>query len=242
MSKRTESQVADGLKQIAAATAGSVAGVVVGGSTGALVGAAAGPALSTGFELVADRIASRRAERRDQVVRDVARLLRIEPEELAERLLEDERLLELAGRVVGAAQDISLAQKRRALARALAAAVADPAPARLDIWELLQAAISEIDPPHIRFMHVISPAPSLPKPPERTSSDTKYGMSLSAVCSLDPGLEVGGHAVLQKLIALGLVESALNGFMMGDAGRPYALSDLGRRLLVLLEEEASSAS
>lgn len=128
-------------------------------------------------------------------------------------------------------------QKRRALARALAAAIADPAPARLDIRELLQTAIAELDPPHIRFMHVISSAPSLPKRPERVANEVKYGMPLSTVYSTDPSLEVGGDAVLQKLVALGLVESALNGLMLGDANRPYALSDLGRRLLTLLQDD-----
>ncbi|WP_148000936.1 hypothetical protein [Streptomyces sp. uw30] len=165
MNKRTEDQVVDGLKQIAAATAGTATGAMIGGPEGALIGAAVGPALVTSFDMVADRIASNRADRSAELVREVTRVLRIDPDELQDRLLSDDRLLEFAGRVVGAAQDISLSQKRRALARALAAAVADPAPARLDIWELLQTAIREGDPPHIRFMHVISSAMPLPQPP-----------------------------------------------------------------------------
>ncbi|MEU6731813.1 hypothetical protein ABZ929_01180 [Streptomyces physcomitrii] len=238
MSKRTEGQIADGLKQIAAATAGTAAGAMIGGSEGALLGAAVGPALATSYDMVADRIASHRAGRRSELVREVTRVLRIDPEELQDQLLSDERLLEFAGRVVSAAQDISLSQKRRALARALAAAVADPAPARLDIWELLQTAIKEIDPPHIRLMHVISLATPLPRPPERPSEGVKYGMTLQDVCKIDPGLDLGGHAVLQKLISLGLVESALHGVIYGGTYRPYAVSGLGRRLLTLLQDEA----
>jgi hypothetical protein len=115
--------------------------------------------------------------------------------------------------------------------------LADPAPARLDIWELLQTAIREVDPPHIRFMHVISSATPLPQPPERPEDGVKYGMTRGAVCEADPGLEVGGHAVLQKLISLGLVESALHGMIYGGTYRPYGLSRLGRHLLTLLEEE-----
>ncbi|MEU2602325.1 hypothetical protein ABZ669_35450 [Streptomyces hirsutus] len=175
-------------------------------------------------------------------MREVTRVLGIEASELQERLLADERLLEFAGRVVGAAQDISLIQKRRGLARALAAAIADPAPARLDVWELLQTAIKEIDPPHIRFMHVISSATPLPQPPERPLEGVKYGMLLQDVCKIDPGLELGGHAILQKLLSLGLVESALHGVIYGGTYRPYALSGLGRRLLTLLEEEPPSSS
>ncbi|WP_146075636.1 hypothetical protein [Streptomyces sp. Ru62] len=239
MKKRTEGQIISGLQQIAAAVAGTTAGTAAGGPGGALIGAAAGPALATSFGLVADRVAAYRADRSAQLVNEVTRVLGIEASELQERLLADERLLEFAGRVVGAAQDISLTQKRHALARALAAAVADPAPARLDVWELLQKAIEEIDPPHIRFMHVISSATPLPQPPERPVDGVKYGMLLQDVCKIDPGLELGGHAILQRLLSLGLIESALHGVIYGGTYRPYALSGLGQRLLTLLEEEPS---
>jgi hypothetical protein len=170
------------------------------------------------------------------VVNEVASALGIEVHELQERLLADERLLEFAGRVLYAAQDISLTQKRRALSRALAAAVADPAPARLDIWELLQSAIREIDSPHIRFLSVISSARPLPPsgPPEE---GVKYGMTLGQVFDSDPGLKLGGNAILQKLLSLGLIESSLNGMIFADTHRPYALSGLGQRLLTLLEED-----
>ncbi|MFI2643259.1 hypothetical protein [Streptomyces sp. NPDC018610] len=242
MNKRTEGQIVSGLKQVAAAVAGTTAGAVVGGPEGALLGAAAGPALATSFDLIVDRITSYRADRTAQLVHEVTRVLGIEASELQERLLADERLLEFAGRVVAAAQDISLTQKRRALARALASAVADPAPARLDVWELLQTAIKEIDPPHIRFMHVISSARPLPEPPERPLDNVKYGMLLQDVCKIDPGLKLGGHAILQRLLSLGLVESALHGMIYGGTYRPYALSGLGQRLLTLLQEEPAPSS
>ncbi|WP_127465668.1 hypothetical protein [Streptomyces sp. B27] len=238
MNKRTEGQIVNGLKQMAAAAAGAAAGAVAGGPGEALIGAASGPALATTFDVIADRIAAHRADRSTELVREVTRVLGIEADELGRRLLADERLLEFAGRVMGAAQDISLAEKRQALARALAAAVADPAPARLDIWELMQTAIRNIDPPHIRFMHVISAATPLPPPPESPAENVKYGMLLKDVCKIDPGLQLGAHAILQRLLSLGLVESALHGIIYGGTYRPYALSDLGRRLLALLEEES----
>ncbi|MGA5278689.1 hypothetical protein ACPCKL_34065 [Streptomyces cellulosae] len=240
MNKRTEGEIAKGLRQVAAATAGATVGVVVGGPVaGALVGAAAGPALATGFELAAERIAAHRATRSAELLSEVTRALGIEANELEERLLADERLLEFAGRVVGAAQDISLTEKRRALSRALAAAVADPSPARLDIWELLQTAIREIDAPHIRFLHVISSAPPLPQPPERPAEGTRYGMTLEQVCEIDPGLGFGGHAILQKLLSLGLIESSLHGVLWSGTHRPYALSPLGQRLLTLLDADST---
>lgn len=237
VNKRTEGQLVNGLKQVAAATAGAAAGAVAGGPGEALIGAAAGPALASTFDVIADRIAARRADRSTQLVDAVTRALGIEADELGRRLLADERLLEFAGKVMGAAQDTSLAEKRRALARALAAAVADPAPARLDIWELLQSALRGIDPPHIRFMHVISAATPLPSPPEEPADNVKYGMLLADVCRIDPGLQVGAHAILQKLLSLGLVESALRGMIYSGTYRPYALSGLGRRLLTLLADE-----
>ncbi|MFF2137857.1 hypothetical protein [Streptomyces sp. NPDC058193] len=239
MSRKSEKQVAESLKQIAAATAGTAVGGAIGGPGGALAGAAVGPTLVASYDLIAARIASQRAARSNEVISTVSSTLGIESEQLEERLLADDRLLEFAGRVVRAAQEISLTQKRRALARSLAAAVADPDPARLDVWELLQTAIAEIDPPHIRFMHVISSARPLPKPPSRPDDSVKYGITLDQVCSRDPGLEVGAYAVLQKLISLGLVESALNGMIFGDTHRPYALSQLGQNLLTLLVDDPS---
>lgn len=124
-----------------------------------------------------------------------------------------------------------------ALARALTAAVEDPTPARLDVCELLNSAISEIDAPHVRFMHVLSAAIPLPRLPARRSNDVKYGMSLSQVSSRDPGLEEGGYAILQKLPSLGITESTLNGVIYGDENRPYALSPFGRKLLAMLRDE-----
>ncbi|MEW1998561.1 hypothetical protein OHA99_11480 [Streptomyces coelicoflavus] len=242
MSKKTEGDVARGLGQVAAASTGAAVGVAVGGPGGALVGAAVGPVLATGFEMAADRIAAHRAARRGELMSEVTRVLGIEANELQQRLLADERLLELAGRVVGAAQDISLAQKRRALSRALAAAVADPTPARLDIWELLQAAIREIDAPHIRFLHVISSAAPLPQPPEKPVDGVRYGMTLEQVCEIDSGLGLGGHAILQKLLSLGLIESSLHGVLWSGTHRPYALSGLGQRLMTLLESDSPPAS
>lgn len=209
---------------------------------GALAGAAAGPVLATGFEVAANRIAAHRAARTAEVMWEVTRSLGIEASELEERLLADERLLEFAGRVLGAAQDVSLTEKRRALSRALAAAVADPAPARLDIWELLQTAIREIDAPHIRFLHVISSATPLPQPPERPTEGVQYGMTLEQLCKIDPGLGLGGHAILQKLLSLGLIESSLHGVLWSGTHRPYALSGLGQRLLALLDTDTLPVS
>ncbi|MFJ2021693.1 hypothetical protein [Streptomyces nodosus] len=243
MNKKAESDIARGLRQVAAATAGAVAGVAVGGPVGgALVGAAVGPTLATGFEMAADRIAANRVARSGELMSEVTRVLGIDANELQERLLADERLLEFAGRVVGAVQDTSLIQKRQALSRALAAAVADPAPARLDIWELLHAAIREIDAPHIRFLHVISSATPLPQPPEKPVDGVRYGMTLEQICEIDPGLELGGHAILQKLLSLGLIENSLHGVLWSGTHRPYALSGLGQRLLTLLELDSPPAS
>ncbi|GGX83265.1 hypothetical protein GCM10010358_41960 [Streptomyces minutiscleroticus] len=236
MTKRAKRQVSDGAAQAAIASVATGAGAALGGPAGALVGAAAAPALSTGLKLLSEKVARNRQDRSSEVLFLAAGALGLKEEELAGALLGDERLLELAGRVILSAQDISQEAKRRALALTLAAAVDDPSPARLDVMELVHSALSSIDAPHIRFMYVISDAEPLPELPEQPIHGQSYGMSVDQVSKRDPGLSEGASAILQKLLSLGLVESASNGITFGDRYKPYALSRLGFRLLSFLRD------
>ncbi|WP_432080991.1 hypothetical protein [Streptomyces sp. WAC 04229] len=236
MTKRAKRQVSDGAAQAAIAGVATGAGAVLGGPAGALVGAVATPALSTGLKLLSETVARKRQDRSSEVVLLAASALGIKEEDLAGVLLQDERLLELAGRVILSAQDISLEAKRRALALTLAAAVDDPSPARLDVMELVHSALSSIDAPHIRFMHVMSEAEPLPELPEQPIHGQSYGMPVDQVSKRDPGLTEGASAILQKLLSLGLVESASNGMTFGDRYKAYALSRLGYRLLSFLRD------
>ncbi|MFD9493653.1 hypothetical protein ACFWA1_19495 [Streptomyces sp. NPDC060005] len=224
--------------EIASATIATGAGIAIGGTAGALVGAATAPVLTHALLALSTRVQSVRHERTIEVLTEVARLLHIDEADLPHVLASDERLLELTSRIILAAQDTSNATKRSALSRALATAAADPAPARLDICGLLQSAIAEIDAPHVRFMYVIEDAENLPAILDLALDSQRYGLSLQQVFGRDPGLQEGGPGILQKLHSLGLVESCARGISTtADRDKPYALSDLGRRLLQLLRED-----
>src|SRR5215469_4547161 len=69
-----------------------------GPSTAAVVTAAAGPVLTEAFVRIADRVSSLRNRRCGEVYIDAARLAGLNVEELAERVLSDDSLLELFSR------------------------------------------------------------------------------------------------------------------------------------------------
>lgn len=242
MSSEKARSVSDKAGEAAAATLATGAGLAIGGPIGVLAGAAAVPVLTHAVSALADQVRRNRSQRTADTIARVARLLSVDELELARILTSDERVLELTSRVIQAAQDASSVPKRVALSRALAMAAADPSPARLDVCELLHAAIIQIDPPHVRFMHAIEDAEPLPIPADLAPDHQWYGMSLEQAFKRDPGLTQGGHAILQKLLSLGLIESCARGISsMADRDKPYALSDLGRELLALLREDAEPA-
>lgn len=240
MNEGNTSGISNDAAEVAAATIATGAGLAIGGSMGALAGAAATPMLTRAVLMLSDRVQRLRHQRTAEVLTELASLLDVTEVDLTRLLTSDERVLELTTRVVQAAQDLSSASKRMALCRALAMAASDPTPARLDICELLHAAILGVDAPHIRFMYVIEDAQALPTSANRAPDGQQYGMSLQQVFKRDPGLEEGGHAILQNLLSMGLVESCARGMgFMADRDKPHALSGLGRRLLELLREEGS---
>jgi hypothetical protein len=224
--------------EIASATIATGAGIAIGGTTGALVGAAVAPVLTGALLALSAKVQNIRHQRTIEVLGEVARLLRVDEADLPHILASSERLLELTSRIIQAAQNASSAVKRSALSRALATAAADPDPARLDVCELLQTAIAEIDAPHVRFMYVIEDAENLPTVLDLAPDSNHYGLSLQQVFRRDPGLQESGPSILQKLHSLGLIESCARGISTtADRDKPYALSNLGRRLLQLLRED-----
>ncbi|MGW9079646.1 hypothetical protein [Streptomyces kronopolitis] len=221
------------------AAIGAGAGLTMGGPIGGMAGAVITPGLTRAATALFEQIQIRRHQRTIDTIAAVARSLNVEESELVPLLTSDERVLELTSRIVRSAQDISSYAKRRALSLALAMAASDPAPATLDTCELLHEAITRIDAPHIRFMHSIQDAEPLPDPGDPAPDEHWYGMSLEQVFQRDEGLREGGHAILQRLLSLGLVESCARGIGgMADRNKPYALSPLGQNLLQLLREDA----
>lgn len=239
MNPESRKAVEKGAVDTVAAAIATGAGIAIGGPAGGVMGASSAPVLSSAAVMLIERVRGRRLHRSGEVLRNVARSLRVEEGEVVERLISDDGVLELASRVILAAQDISLEQKRVALARALAAAVADGSPATLDVSGLIVRAISGLDAPHIRMMAILEDATPLP---ERPDGAVKYGMQLSEVVRRDPGLAEGAYAILRQLIYLGVAEDATNGMTFLDSVRGYALSGLGKKVLETLRDDPSAGS
>jgi len=98
---------------------GALVGLALGGPGGALVGAAVEPIL----DLVVSETLARRRQRGQRALAVGASIADMTPEELLERLLGDEQLLDLAAAVVAAASETMVEAKIRALGRALATGV-----------------------------------------------------------------------------------------------------------------------
>jgi hypothetical protein len=225
--------------EIIRVTAESVAAMLAAGAgvmgppEAAVLVATAAPALTEAFVRIATKVSSIRIRRCGEVYSQTAILSGMSIEELTDRVISDDSLLEFCSRVLLAAQDIALSQKRRGLARTLAATALEPAPARLDIAFLIETAIRDLDNGHIRFMTALSNEPRRPvdAPPG------KYGLIIDEVVQRDPGLGEGAYALLQALISHGLVEDSTGGTSTLVAGKTYTLSALGQRVYLVLSEE-----
>jgi hypothetical protein len=207
---------------------------VMGSPEAAVLMATAAPALTEAFVRIATKVSSIRIRRCAEVYSQAAVLSDMSIEELTERVISDDGLMELSSRVLLAAQDIALSQKRRGLARTLAATALEPTPARLDIAFLIDSAIRDLDNGHIRFMTVLS---SQPRRPAVDAPPGKYGLIVAEVVKCDPGLGEGAYALLQGLISHGLVEDSTGGVSTLVAGKTFTLSALGQRLYAILSDE-----
>lgn len=219
--------------EVVAAVIAAGAGTMVGGPTGTLAGAAAGPVLTRGLDRVVNEIQHRRLQRGAQVYDEAANFADLTRDELAGRLANDERLLELAGRALLVAQDAALQEKRLALSRVLAQALRQPDKARVDRSLLLVSVVGAIDAPHIRFMSVLEPAER--RPPEAGDQGT-IGMRLEQILEHDPGLADVGRTLLQSLVGLGLVEDTTGGLTFLNSVHTFALTPLGHELLYSLRQ------
>lgn len=142
----------------AAALLAAGAGAVVAGPGGALVGAGSGPVLTAALRDVVTRVTARRMRRSGEAFSLAAVLAGLPEEELAARIATNDRLAELASRVLAFVQDVSLADKRRALAATLArAAQGEQTIAELDRAMVLAAALASLDAPHLRGMVALKP-------------------------------------------------------------------------------------
>jgi hypothetical protein len=207
------------------------------GATGsaelAVIAATLAPALTRAFTSIANRVSTRRRQRCGEVYLTAANLADLSLEDLTEQVLADENLLDVFSRVLLHVQDMTGIKHRRGLARALAAGVLDPAPARLDIARLLDRAISNLDEGHLRVMTVLWPVPRRPidAPPGT------YGLLPREIVERDPGLDGSVLPLLLELVSSGLAEESTGGFSRFTEGTTHTLSAFGQRVYRQLGDE-----
>ncbi|MCM4083896.1 hypothetical protein [Paractinoplanes hotanensis] len=150
-------------RALAARAAAGAVGAAVGlaGPGGALAGAALTPVLERAFVYLDKRFFRQRMVNAAETLADAAQAAGVEDDEFemfVEKLARDEQHRELLARVLSAAQDSAMRDKRRALGRVLANA-ADDTGTKVDS-ELADArVIADLDAVHIRVLRIMSEAP-----------------------------------------------------------------------------------
>jgi hypothetical protein len=137
------------LPSTAGAVGGALVGVAVAGPAGALAGAASGAVLD---HVVKEALGRRRA-RGTRALDIAAAEAHLTPEQLLQRILADERLLELAATVVAAAAETTLNAKIRALGQALARGTLATDEAEIDAERFMVATLAALEALHIRVLN-----------------------------------------------------------------------------------------
>lgn len=210
---------------------------LVGGALGtAMAGGAAhevaGAAGATVGAVVAAEIAARvRARREANVVSTldaVAEMCRLSVDEVMDRVVDDERLLHLGGRVLEEAARIAEDERRRALARTVANAIADGDV--VEVEAVVARALIALDSPHVQVLARLSH-------PQPGSSAAFARWPIYSVKMLEECLP-GAAAVLDPIMAVLEREGLV--FAKGAAhfaDREWSITDFGRRCLRRLEDE-----
>jgi len=225
--------------EVTAAVVSAGAGLALGGPAGAVAGAAASPMMTAGLRSLVDHVSMWRARRAGEAFTLAAKICGLSEDDFALRLGADERLSELAGRVLLTVQDMALPAKRKALAKVLAEAgrMRDSTEAQYEHGLLVVRAIATLDGPHIRIMTVMQDRPGLPDPvPPSDPDGVRWGYR-AAELAADPTLAGIAESLMGELLALGLIEDATNGMTFLQRTRQYALTPFGREVLALLESD-----
>ena len=143
----------------------------------------------------------------------------------------DEYKQELLVRALSIAQDTAMRDKRRALGRALASAVADNG-TQVDDELIFIRVLSDLDPFHIRLLRLMTEAPSHLK---GTGSPGR-GWLLSNISEADPGLANSAWSLMTTLERHGLVWST----SMEDP--EYTITGYGESFLTRLADRAASSA
>jgi hypothetical protein len=141
-----------------AATVGGLMGLAVGGPGGAVLGTMVGSAGTVVLEPLLDKVWSEvhaDVRRRASRVVELASSAAEEPVEVfAERMTATEQTRLLSGSVLSAATRTVYGAKIEALARVLAAGLADDC-ARIDEEQLFVAALADIEAPHVIVLDLL---------------------------------------------------------------------------------------
>jgi hypothetical protein len=174
---------------------GALVGLALGGPQGALAGAAVEPVL----ELIVSETLTRRRERGQRVLAVASSAAGMPPEELLQRILRDERLLDLAAAVVAAASQTMVDAKIRTLGRALAAGALASDDAIVDEQRFLVDTLADLEAPHVRVLHQLSiehDGYGSPRSPQ--GGPRAYGWSTGDLAAHLPGMAL----VLRPLLIL----------------------------------------
>jgi hypothetical protein len=233
------------LRELVPSTSGSVggalAGLAIAGPGGAVLGAAVGSVV----QHVVDTALFRRWERAGQAIEVAASEANLSPDALLRRLLEDERLLDLAATVVAAASETALKAKIRALGKALASGALATDDATIDEHRFLVATLADLEAPHVRVLEqVTEPFPTYEVKTSRDDPNPRtlqvQGWGLDDLGKAQPGLGGVVAPILSVLAGRGLIENAATGTLdyQPSQSERWVITDYGRRCLALLIEQA----
>jgi hypothetical protein len=214
---------------------GALVGLALGGPEGALASAAIEPVLE---QVVSETLARRRARGR-RALAVAASSAGVTPEELLERILHDEKLLDLAAAVVAAASETMVEAKIRTLGRALATGALALDDAVVDEQRFLVDILADLEAVHVRVLNQLSiqhEGYGSPRSPDGTRR--AYGWSIEDLSAHLPSIAAVLRPVLNVLAGRELVrDTAVGslGYVPGE-GERWIVTDTGTRCLDMLQE------
>jgi hypothetical protein len=232
------------LPSTAGAVGGALVAVAVAGPTGALTGAASGAVL----DHVVKEALGRRRKRGTRALDIAAAEAHLTPEQLLQRILADERLLELAATVIAAAAETTLNAKIRALGQALARGTLATDEAEIDVERFMVATLAALEAPHIRVLHqMVRRHEDYGEEWGPDGRHKAHGWTLEALNKQLPGLSTVHRPVLGTLSANGLIwDTAIGapGYDVETLGHPsrWAVSLYGARVLRAVEASGAEES
>jgi hypothetical protein len=163
------------------------------------------------------------------------------PEDLLNRILRDERLLDLAAAVVAAASETMVEAKIRALGRALATGALAADDAVVDEQRFLVDILDDLEAPHVRMLHQLSiQHEGYGSPRDEEGKERAYGWLTEDLTAHLPGLAVVLRPVLRILEGRDLIRDTAMGTW--DYVPRWVVTETGERCLAMLEERGRKDS